>query len=296
MPSFNRVGLTLHYEQWGARADPPVLLIHGLSCQIIHWPPRLLELLTAAGHRVIALDNRDMGLSSKVDAPTPRVADIVANLADLSGHPPAYGLSDMAADAVALLDHLGQAGAHVVGLSMGGMIAQTLAIEHPQRCFSLTSIMSSTGNPDLPPPQPEAFAAFIADRPADRAQAIAQYQQGWRVLGGPHYDSLTEGLARFSEQAVDRGFSNEGFARQLLAIRHAPDRRKLLAQVQAPALVLHGGADPLVPPAAGKDTAEALPNAKLRVFDRMGHDLPESLVPEIAQAIIDHIGRSSVRR
>lgn len=296
MPSFNHVGLTLHYEQWGARADPPVLLIHGLSCQIIHWPPRLLELLVAAGHRVIALDNRDIGFSSKVDAPAPRVADIIANLGDLSGHPPAYGLSDMAADAVALLDHLGQAGAHVVGLSMGGMIAQTLAIEHPQRCFSLTSIMSSTGNPDLPPPAPEAFAAFIADRPADRAQAIAHYQRGWRVLGGSHYDSLDEGLARFSEQAVDRGFSNEGFARQLLAIRHAPDRRKPLAQVQAPALVLHGGADPLVPLAAGEDTAKALPNAKLRVFPKMGHDLPEPLVPEVAQAIIDHIGQSSERR
>ena len=221
---------------------------------------------------------------------------IVANLADLSIHPPAYTLSDMAGDAVALLDHLGQAGAHVVGLSMGGMIAQTLAIEHPQRCFSLTSIMSSTGNPDLPPPRPEAFAAFIADRPEDRGQAIAQYQQGWRILAGPHYDSLAEGLARFSEQAVDRGFDNAGFARQLLAIRHAPDRRKALAQVQAPALVIHGAADPLVPPAAGEDTAKALPNAKLKVFDKMGHDLPEPLVPEIAQAVIDHVKQSATRR
>ena len=296
MPSFTRAGLRLHYEQWGARTDPPVLLIHGLSCQIIHWPPRLVELLAAAGQRVIALDNRDIGLSSAVDAPAPRVAEIVANLADLSIHPPAYTLSDMAGDAVALLDHLGQAGAHVVGLSMGGMIAQTLAIEHPQRCFSLTSIMSSTGNPDLPPPKPEAFAAFIADRPEDRGQAIAQYQQGWRILAGPHYDSLAEGLARFSEQAVDRGFDNAGFARQLLAIRHAPDRRKALAQVQAPALVIHGAADPLVPPAAGEDTAKALPNAKLKVFDKMGHDLPEPLVPEIAQAVIDHVKQSATRR
>lgn len=296
MPSFTRANLRLHYEQWGARADPPVLLIHGLSCQIVHWPPRLVELLAAAGHRVIALDNRDVGLSSAVDAPAPRVAEIAANLIDLSAHPPAYGLSDMAADAVALLDHLGQAGAHVVGLSMGGMIAQVLAIEHPQRCFSLTSIMSSTGNPELPPPTPEAFAAFIADLPEDRAQAIAQYQQGWRVLGGPHYDSLAEGLARFSEQAVDRGFTNEGFARQLLAIRHAPDRRSALAQVEAPALVIHGAADPLVPLAAGEDTAKALANAKLKVFDKMGHDLPAPLVPEIAQAVIDHVKRSSVRR
>ena len=296
MPSFNRVGLTLHYEQWGARADPPVLLIHGLSCQIIHWPPRLLELLAAAGHRVIALDNRDIGLSSMVDAPAPSAAEIAANLTDLSAHPPIYTLSDMAADAAALLDHLGQAGAHIVGLSMGGMIAQTLAVEHPQRCFSLTSIMSSTGNPNLPPATPEAFAAFVADRPDDRGQAIAQYQRGWRTIAGPHYDSLSDGLGRFSEQAVDRGFTAAGFARQLLAIRHAPDRRKALAKVQAPALVIHGAVDPLVRLAAGEDTAKALPNAKLRVFDRMGHDLPEPLLPEIAQAIIDHISRSSVRR
>ena len=293
MPSFVHAGLRLHYEQWGARADPPVLLIHGLSCQIIHWPESLIDLLAAAGHRVIALDNRDIGLSSTVDAPVPSAAAIAA---DPSAHPPAYSLSDMAADAVALLDHLGQAGAHIVGLSMGGMIAQTLAIEYPQRCFSLTSIMSSTGNPDLPPPTPAALTAFIADRPSDRAQAIAQYQQGWRVLAGPHYDSLSEGLARFSEQAVDRGFTAAGFARQLLAIRHAPDRRKALARLSAPALVIHGGADPLVPLAAGEDTAKALPGAKLRVFDKMGHDLPESLLPDIAQAIIEHIGQSSVRR
>ena len=296
MPNFNHAGLTLHYEQWGARADPPVLLIHGLSCQIIHWPPRLLELLVAAGHRVIALDNRDMGLSSAVDAPAPSAAEIAANLADLSAHPPAYTLSDMAADAAALLDHLGQAGAHIVGLSMGGMIAQTLAIEHPQRCFSLTSMMSTTGNPDLPQATPEAFAAFVADRPDDRRQAIAQYRQGWRTIAGPHYDSLSEGLGRFSEQAVDRGFTAAGFARQLLAVRHAPYRREALAKVQAPALVIHGAVDPLVRPAAGEDTAKALPNAKLRVFPKMGHDLPESLVPEIVQAIIDHISQSSVRR
>ena len=296
MPSFTRSGLRLYYEQWGARADPPVLLIHGLSCQIIHWPPRLIEFLAASGQRVIALDNRDMGLSSTLDTAVPSVTEIVANLADLSAHPPAYSLNDMAADAVALLDHLGQSGAHIVGLSMGGMIAQILAIEHPQRCFSLTSIMSSTNNPDLPPATPEAAAAFLADRPKDRARAIAHYQRGWQTVGGPHYDSTTEGLARFSEQAVDRGFSTAGFARQLLAIRHAPDRRKALAQVQAPALVIHGGADPLVNLAAGEDTAKALPNAKLKVFDKMGHDLPEPLVPAIAQAIIDHVKQSAGRR
>ena len=197
MPRFRHADLDLHYEQWGARADPPLLLLHGLSCQIIHWPPGLIDRLTEAGYRVIAMDNRDMGLSSRVAAPAPQVADIVAAMDDLSRYPPPYTLSDMAADAVALLNHLGQAGAHIIGLSMGGMIAQTLAIEHPERAFSLISIMSNTGNPELPPGEPEAVAAFIADRPEDRDAAIAQYQRGWDIVAGPHYDSLTEGLARF---------------------------------------------------------------------------------------------------
>ena len=289
MPTFRHADLDLHYEQWGARAAPPLLLLHGLSCQIIHWPPRLIDFLTEAGYRVIAMDNRDMGLSSKVPAPAPKVAEVLAAMDDLSRYPPVYTLSDMAADAVALLNHLGQAGTHVVGLSMGGMIAQTLAIEHPERVFSLTSIMSATGNSELPPGDPEALAAFITDRPEDRNEAIAQYQRGWDTVAGPHFNSLTEGLARFSAQAVDRGFSAQGFARQLLAILHQPDRRQALAEVEAPGLVIHGGADPLVPLAAGEDTAKALAHGKLKVFDKMGHDLPEPLLADIAAAIIDHI-------
>ncbi len=289
MPRFRHADLDIQYEQWGARADPPLLLLHGLSCQIIHWPPRLIDLLTGAGYRVIAMDNRDMGLSSRVAAPAPKVADVVAAMDDLSHYPPAYTLSDMAADAVALLNHLGQAGAHVIGLSMGGMIAQTLAIEHPERAFSLTSIMSNAGNPELSPGEPEAIAAFITDRPEDPDEAIAQYQQGWDIVAGPHFDSLTEGLARFSAEAVERGFSAQGFARQLLAILHQPDRRQALASVNAPGLVIHGGADPLVPLAAGEDTAKALPNSQLKVFDKMGHDLPEPLLADIAAAIIDHV-------
>ena len=293
MPTFRHADLHLYYEQWGARADPPVLLLHGLSCQIIHWPPRFIDFLTDAGYRVIAMDNRDMGMSSPFPAPAPKVAEIVANLADLSAYPPPYGLSDMAGDAVALLDHLGQAGAHIVGLSMGGMIAQTLAIEHPGRCFSLTSIMSGSGNPNLPGRDQEALAAFIVDRPQDREQAIAQYQQGWRVLGGPHYDSLSTGLARFSEQAVDRGFSADGFARQLLAIMHQPDRRTALAKLPIPGLVIHGNADPLVPLAAGEDTAQALAKGNIKIFDKMGHDLPEPLLADITAVMIEHFRRAT---
>ncbi len=296
MPSFRHADLDIHYEQWGARADPPLLLLHGLSCQIIHWPPGLIGRLTGAGYRVIAMDNRDMGLSSRVPGPALKVADILAAADDLSRYPPPYTFTDMAADAVALLNHLGQAGAHIIGLSMGGMIAQTLAIEHPERTFSLTSIMSSSCSPMLTPGEPEAMAAFITDRPEDRDAAIAQYQKGWDTVAGPHFNSRTEGMGRFSQQAVDRGFSAAGFARQLLAILHQPDRRQALSQVAAPSLVIHGAADPLVPLAAGEMTAKALPEGQLKVFDQMGHDLPEPLLADIAAAIITHIDAAPSKR
>ncbi len=287
MPSFRNGNLNIHYEQWGARADPPVLLIHGLSCQIIHWPAAFIASLTGAGFRVIAMDNRDIGLSDRVDAAVPSLPEILERPA---AHTCPYTLRDMAGDSVGLLDHLGQAGAHIVGLSMGGMIAQTLAIEHPERCFSLTSIMSSSGNPALPPGDEEARSRFLAPVPKQRAAAVAQLQQAWTTVGGPHFDSMRVGLARVSEQAIDRGFPADGFARQLLAIVKQEDRRGALAGLQAPALVIHGNADPLVPLAAGEDTARALPNGELTVIDKLGHDLPDPLLEEIAGHIVAHIG------
>ena len=287
MPSFQNGGLNLYYEQWGARSNPPLLLIHGLSCQLIHWPRAFIDLLTGAGYRVIAMDNRDIGRSDLVDTP---VADRLAILADPTAHPCPYTLSDMAGDVASLLNHLGQAGAHIVGLSMGGMIAQPLAIEQPERCFSLTSIMSNSGNPDLPEGDEEARAAFLAPLPAEREAAIAQYQRAWVAVGGPHFNSMRVGLARMSEQAMERRFSADGFTRQLLAILNQPDRRAALAKVEIPGLVIHGSADPLVPPAAGEDTANALANGRLVVVDKLGHDLPDPLLPEIARHIVEHIG------
>lgn len=287
MPSFQNGSLNLHYEQWGSRASPPLLLIHGLSCQLIHWPQAFIDLLTDAGYRVIAMDNRDIGLSASVDTP---VADLLDIVADPTAHPCPYTLSDMARDVAALLNHLGQAGAHIVGLSMGGMIAQTLAIEQPERCFSLTSIMSTSGNPESPQGDEEVRAAFLAPLPDERDAAIAQYQRAWTAVGGPHFDSMRVGLARMSEQAVDRGFPGNGFTRQLLAILHQPDRREDLAKLAVPGLVIHGSADPLVPLTAGEETANALANGRLAVVDKLGHDLPDPLLPEIAGHIIEHIG------
>ncbi|MCY4564070.1 MAG: alpha/beta hydrolase [Gammaproteobacteria bacterium] len=286
MPSFRSGNLNIHYEQWGSRADPPLVLIHGLSCQIIHWPQPFIDALTDAGLRVIAPDNRDIGLSDRVDEPAPDLLDV---LNDPAAHPCPYTLSDMAGDVVGLLNHLGQAGAHIVGLSMGGMIAQTMAIEHPERCFTLTSIMSSSGNPDLPPGDDEVQMKFVAPLPPERDAAVAQYQQAWQAAAGPHFDSMQVGLARVSAQAVERGFPRDGFVRQLLAILHQEDRRSALARLEVPGLVIHGNADPLVPLAAGEDTANALANGKLAVLDKLGHDLPDPMLPQIAGHIIEHV-------
>ncbi len=286
MPSFRSGNLNIYYEQWGSRADPPLVLIHGLSCQIIHWPQPFIDALTEAGLRVIAPDNRDIGLSDRVDEPAPDLLDV---LNDPAAHPCPYTLSDMAGDVVGLLNHLGQAGAHIVGLSMGGMIAQTMAIEHPERCFTLTSIMSSSGNPDLPPGDDEVQMKFVAPLPPERDAAVTQYQQAWQAAAGPHFDSMQVGLARVSAQAIERGFPRDGFIRQLLAILHQEDRRSALAKLEVPGLVIHGNADPLVPLAAGEDTAKALANGKLAVLDKLGHDLPDAMLPEIAGHIIGHV-------
>ena len=194
----------------------------------------------------------------------------------------------MVADAIGLLDHLGQAGAHVVGLSMGGMIAQQMAITAPRRVFSLTSIMSNTGNPDVPAGDPEAMGAFISMPGEGRDAAIEHNRNGWTVIGGTTYDSREVGLARMAEAAYDRGFSRDGFKRQLLAIRTAPDRTEALGKLDVPTLVIHGSADPLVPLAAGQATADAIPGARLEVLEGMGHDLPDPLLDRIADAIIEH--------
>ncbi len=293
MPGFRNGNLHIHYEQWGARADPPVLLVHGLSCQLIHWPQAFIQAITDAGYRVIAMDNRDIGLSDRVDAPTPPRLEV---LAVPSAHPCPYSLSDMAGDVAGLLNHLGQAGAHIVGLSMGGMIAQTLAIEYPERCFSLTSIMSTSSNPDLSAADEEAITAFMAPLPAERDAAIVQYQQAWQAVGGPHFDSMRVGLARCSQQAIDRGFPPDGFTRQLLAILHQRDRREALGKLDVPGLVVHGNADPLVPLSAGEDTAKALRHGRLAVVDKLGHDLPDPLLAEIAGHIVAHIDAVATTR
>ncbi len=288
MPTFHARSGDIYFEQRGARADPRVLLIHGLGCQLVQWPDSLVDGMAAAGFCVVMLDNRDAGLSQQSSAEPPAIEAIVAAANGDSALAPAYTLADMAQDAVDLLDHLGQAGAHIVGLSMGGMIAQHVAMSHTERAFSLTSIMSNTGNPNLPRRE-EALMAFLAPLAATDVEAAVEAQtQAFQAVGSRHYDSAEVGFARFSRRAVERSFRPAGLMRQLGAIVADGDRRERLAAVRTPTLVIHGVDDPLVPVEAGRDTAAAIEGARIVEIERMGHDLPEPEVPRVVEAIVEH--------
>ena len=302
MPRFKARSGAIYFEHAGARANPRVLLVHGLGCQLVQWPEGLTEGLVDAGFCVVSFDNRDAGLSAGPDAEPPSTQALLAAQADPAALVPAYTLSDMAQDAVDLLDHLGQAGAHVVGLSMGGMIGQRLAIEHGERVYSFVSIMSSPGGTDLPAPEEAAVAALLrlaepgagaGDVPAD---AEARLTEAWETFGGPHFSSAQVGIGRYARRAIERAFRPGGVARQLAAILADGDRRPALAAVRAPTLVLHGEADPLVDVEAGRATARAVPNAKFAAFEKMGHDLPAPLVGDVVAAISAHIHAVEVSR
>ena len=287
----------IYFEHRGARANPRVLFVHGLGCQLVQWPDSLIEGVVGAGYCAVLFDNRDAGLSTGPSAPAPSVEALLMAQADPTSMRASYSLSDMAGDVVALLDHLGQGGAHVIGLSMGGMISQRLAIEHPERVYSLTSIMSSTGNRDLPGPSEETIGALIQTiATGDKETVIAQNIQAGKIFGGPHYDSEVHGIARFARTAVERAHRPDGVTRQLAAILTAEDRRAELAKVEIPTLVIHGNADPLVPVEAGHDTAEAIPGAKFLEIDKLGHDLSEPVIGEIVEAITSHLRTVDVSR
>lgn len=283
MPIFKGNGISLCFDQFGARADPPLLLLHGIGCQLVQWPRAFIDGFVERGLRVICMDNRDVGSSEKLDG----LGEVDAGAlmaAMMAGKQPKapYGLADMANDARALLDHLGIEDAHVLGVSMGGMIAQHLAISQPGRLRSLIPVMSSTGNPALPPPAPEAAAVLVTPPPAtDRDSLIAHQHAMWDVIGGPHYRSSSEGMGLLAGAAIDRMVHPAGFARQLAAILSDGNRVERLAGVRTPTLVIHGDADPLVPLAAGADIAAAIDGAEIEVIPRMGHDLPASLLPSL---------------
>ena len=282
-------GIELCYDSFGDPAAAPLLLIMGLASQMIAWDDSFCKQLAARGYWVIRFDNRDIGRSTYLTAAG--VPDAGAALmAALAGRPvqAPYLLRDMADDAVGLLDALGIKSAHIVGASMGGAIAQLLAIHHPTRVRTLTSIMATTGEPGLPPPTQQAMAVLLKPPPRNKSDYLQSFQQTWKVL---RVGSFPEDEARDIERAernFARGLNPAGVARQLVAIVASGSRKRALASVRAPALIIHGDVDPLVPLACGTDTQRSIPGARMHVIKGMGHALPISMWPSIIDAIAAH--------
>ncbi|MDR2926391.1 MAG: alpha/beta fold hydrolase [Azoarcus sp.] len=290
----------------GVPNAPAILLIQGLGTPLTRWPTALIEQLAAAGYQVIAFDNRDIGLSTRMD--TLGLPDIrrmmgvqsfalpfTGMLSALPAFSIPYTLADMADDAAGLLESLGIGAAHIVGASLGGMVAQLFAANHPERCLSLTSIMSSSGNPLLPPPSPAALHALFAPLPGACDEDSLIEDSVWRqkVLMSPAYPTPDEELrAMFAAEYQRGGFHPTGVIRQLSALLAVGDRRQQLMTIRAPATVLHGNDDPLINVACGRDTADSIPGAEFRAIDGMGHDFPKAMAGTFASAILSAARRA----
>jgi pimeloyl-ACP methyl ester carboxylesterase len=283
-------GIEIVYQAFGDPAGPALLLIMGLGVQMLGWDEELCELLAGRGFHVVRFDNRDVGRSTNVDGGQVNVLEALSG--DLSSV--SYTLSDMADDTAGLLDHLGVERAHLVGASQGGMIAQTLAIERPERVLSLTSIMSMTGDPSVGQPHPEALPALLTRPPSDRDGFVEFVVRMWGVIGSPGFDADEEDLRRQAGASFDRGIHPEGTARQLVAVLASGDRTAALRRLDVPALVIHGVDDPLIDVSGGKATAEAIPGAELVLIEGMGHDLPRALWPRFVSLIAANAQRARV--
>ena len=298
MPRIAVNGIDIEYESIGRGSDSAILLIMGFSASLAFWPDSLCEGLAEKGFRVIRFDNRDVGRSTHLEAlGAPDLKAIVADAE--SGRPvkAPYSLDDMADDAAGFLDALGIDGAHIVGASMGGMIAQLVAINHPAKAKSVVSIMSTTQRRGLPEGKPEAFAAIMTP-PASpsRDDRIARGVAVWRVIGSPGFPATDEERAAFVTRTVDYArYDPAGIARQMAAVIAAPPRHERLKTVKIPALVIHGADDPLVHVSGGEDTAASIPGAELMVVPGMGHDFPESLTPILTKAIGDFVAKVDAR-
>jgi pimeloyl-ACP methyl ester carboxylesterase len=273
------------YDTFGNPSSPPMLLIMGLGAQMIRWDEAFCKILASQGHWVIRFDNRDVGRSTKFD--DAGVPDLMSLMQGKPVKVP-YTLKDMASDTVGLLDALGVKKADVIGVSMGGMIAQSLAINYPERVRTLTSIMSSTGNPNLPQATPEATAVLLTPPVSNKADYITSELKVAKVLHGPVYKLDEEFVRNYAERSWDRNYCPQGLSRQLGAILMSGSRSEALKKVKIPTLVIHGSADPLVPVEGGKDTAKSVPGAKLEIIEGMGHSFPTERVPQIVKAILQH--------
>jgi pimeloyl-ACP methyl ester carboxylesterase len=282
-------GLELCYQEMGDPDGEPLLLVMGLATQMIAWQEGLCRLLAERGYRVIRFDNRDIGRSTKLDwLGVPSKADLLLGRRVTAP----YLLRDMAKDAVGLLDHLGIGQAHVVGASMGGMIVQQMAIDHPGRLLSMVSIMSTTGNRRSGQPSLKTYGVLLGNPPKGRAAVIERAVRTFKVIGSPGFPFEEDMVREMAALSYERGHSAAGVMRQLHAIIASGDRTKELERVQVPTAVIHGTRDPLVKPSGGRATAKAIPGARLRMIDGMGHDLPRDLWPTFAQAIDTNAKRS----
>lgn len=282
-------GIEIVYDTFGEPPAPPLLLIMGLGQQMIVWDEEFCTRLAIRGYWVIRFDNRDIGLSTRFDeAGVPDIPALMQALGQREAVRALYLLRDMADDAIGLLDALEIESAHVVGVSMGGGIVQEMAIHHPDRIRTMTCIMSSTGDPDLPPPTLEALSILLTPAPADRAGYIESSVQTWRVLNGPGFPIDEDRIRERAGRSFDRGLSPAGTVRQLAAILASGSRKEALKSVTIPTLVIHGNADPLVPVEGGIDIANSIPGAELMIIEGMGHDLPPAVAPQVIEAIARH--------
>lgn len=282
--------IEIEYDQFGDPSNPTLLLVMGYTAQMVQWEEDFCRMFVDRGYRVVRFDNRDCGLSTHLDGVTVEVDKVVA--AALMEQPvPAvpYTLSDMASDSVALLDHLGIDSAHVLGASMGGMIAQTIAIEHPARVKTLISVMSQPGDPTVGQPEPEAATVLLTPPPSSREGYIA-HSVKWQVWHSKKYRSDELSFAAAARD-YDRAFYPEGSPRQLAAIYASGSRVEQLSQMKIPTLVIHGTDDTLITPSGGVRTAEVIPGARLVMFEDMGHDIPRPLWPRFVEEVVGHMSK-----
>jgi pimeloyl-ACP methyl ester carboxylesterase len=280
--------IELCYQEMGDPGGEPLVLIMGLATQMIAWDEEFCGMLAERGFRVVRFDNRDIGRSSCIGgAAVPNVLDILIGRGE-----PAYRLRDMAADTVGLMDHLGIESAHVVGASMGGMIAQCTAIGHPDRVRSLCSIMSTTGSRRVGHPSYKTFGLLLGKPPREREAAIERVVKTFKTIGSPGYPFEEERIREIADRSFARGHSQAGIARQLHAITASGDRTSHLRNLDLPTVVIHGKNDVLVNPSGGRATARAIPAARLKMIDGMGHDMPRALLPTFVEEICRNAARA----
>tara|TARA_B100000579_G_scaffold235225_1_gene192875 strand:+ start:1812 stop:2702 length:891 start_codon:yes stop_codon:yes gene_type:complete len=286
--------MEFEYETFGRPSDPVVLLVMGLGAQLIHWPERFCQMLAEGGYRVIRFDNRDAGLSTKFDGVEVDFLGLVA--AALEGQKVVnapYDLSDMAEDGFGILDELGIEEAHIVGASLGGMIAQTMAIDDPERVISLTSIMSATGSREVVDIPDDSLGLLLTPAPTERSEYL-DYSANYAIWCSKKY--FDADLAReYAAASYDRSYYPDGSGRQIAALLASGDREALLAELQVPTLVVHGRDDRLLLPSFGERTAEIIPGSNFLLLSDMGHDLPEQLWPVVVDAILSHLRNTAPR-